>query len=236
MKKFKIRKILKISLICIGLLIVLEVLKLTFLYYLYEMKDPAIPKCTYIEYFNKSISNDIIQIDQKESKNKLFTFYSYASKYNLVIWEFYNTNISRKIHYHKSFYNNYDELPFDNSTKFNYSVGDYTGYAFQNNLKTNYQSDLYFSFYKNGKIISKTITPKYYSINYLSNCLTIGSSIEKHDLTIVTTEMIKTNLVILNRKGKLVFIFASAKNGVEPIKDDFLLDILKPSLLTEGLH
>jgi hypothetical protein len=247
-------KVIKIVIISIISVFVLHTANFLINVYFYSYKDTEQPKITFKDFFKKELTNKIFLLKQIEYKHDLMSSLNYYDKYQLIIWEYNSNKVADKLLYHVA---NFEKLDYVQAYGATYG-GIYTGEnpSFQINFsnRMNFGSSIYIKFYKDDEIvISSTTAKKFYSINYFSDHITIGSSLNKSEVLMETQHIattdpanvetsveisypVKTNLVILNRKGKLVFIFAYAKDGVEPIKDYFLLDILKPSLLTEGLH
>lgn len=241
MNKLKFKKILKISgisiLISFVSAFILFIVYIIISSHIFGYSDVKIPKNTYKYYFKKEIENGITQLRQIERKNDLMSCYDYNNKQILIIWEYNDEDVSANMHYH---FMNFNELAYIKGDGVMYSVH----YTYNNpGFRIHFSDWMYFDsgiyckfFTKDEIVISNTKANKFYSLNYFSDHITVGSSKKRSELILETDCVTKTNLVILNRKGKLVFIFAYTKYGAEPIKDDFLLDILKPSLLKEGLH
>lgn len=230
-------KVIKIVIISIISVFVLHTANFLINVYFYSYKDTEQPKITFKDFFKKELTNKIFLLKQIEYKHDLMSSLNYYDKYQLIIWEYNSNKVADKLLYHVA---NFEKLDYVQAYGATYG-GIYTGEnpSFQINFsnRINFDSNIYIKFYQDDEIvISNTKANKFYSLNYFSDHITVGSSKKKSEVIIDVDNTVKTNLVILNRKGKLVFIFAYAKDGVEPIKDDFLLDILKPSLLKEGLH
>ncbi|MEI6090342.1 MAG: hypothetical protein WCR42_07825 [bacterium] len=234
--KRKLRRIFAIIGIIIACLVVYEIIELTIIGKSYGPEEPKTIINNYKYYLKEDPSKDISFLKQLNRKNELLSCFDFDNNYIITIYEYNNKYVSKCLSYIIKKYNvnkNMIESGIYSTRYIPTSSG--LSFALMPNIKFNY--DIYLKFYGDDElVISNTKTDKFYSINYFSDHITIGSSLKKSEVIVQTHYAVQTNLVILNRKGKLVFIFAYAKDGVEPIKDDFLLDILKPSLLTEGLH
>lgn len=247
-------KVIKIVIISIISILVLHYANFLINVYFYSYKDTEQPKSSYKYYFKKELANKIFLLKQIECKYDLMSSLNYNDKYQLIIWEYNSNQVADKLLYHVANFENFKYIKTDGAIYGGLYTSENPSFHIYFSNKMNFGSSIYIKFYKDDEIvISSTTAKKSYSINYFSDHITIGSSLNKSEVlmetqhivntdsvnvetSVETSYTVKTNLVLLNRKGKLVFIFAYAKDGVEPIKDDFLLDILKPSLLKEGLH
>jgi len=120
----------------------------------------------------------------------------------------------------------YEQRKFENNPDF------YLG----NLNKFNFKDSILIKYDETRNVISEIQTKSYYMVNCYFCDLAIGSSIKNSEIIMRALGRPKSNLAVFQGKGKILIVWVVSRDDLRPIRDNYLKEILKPSLFERGLN
>ena len=233
----KIKNVIKIIIAIPLLYVFLTVIQMIIYNFFFSYKNVDLQKSNHLyeKFLIPKIQDNVSFTKAFAKGSEYLEIYNFHDSSDIYMWyinnKYININdIAVKLGFHGR------RLKSRNSTYQLIRVGLGPMFDIGNLVTFKFKDSILIKYNESRNVISEFQTTNYYMVNCYFGDFAIGSSIKNSEIILSALGRPKSNLAVFQGKGKILIVWVVARDGFPPIRDNYLKEILKPSLFEKGLN